>query len=96
MAGQRKREGILQRRREALSDAGRLPTAAGGVTELDEALAEMEVALGGDSRAAEIEVAKRKENEAFGVESFAHYLQAGTGDGYEAYAKRAYGHLSRR
>jgi hypothetical protein len=49
--------------------------------------------LGGESRAVEVEAAKRREVEAFEVESLAHSLQVGARNAAGAYAIRTYGHL---
>ncbi len=56
-------------------------------------LAEMGAALGGKSRAADVEAAKRRQEEAVEVESLAHNLQSGSRNAYGTYAKRTYGHV---
>lgn len=90
MAGQRKAEDIRQQRRKALTDAGRPAASGARVTDLDEVLGKMEAALGGDSRDAEIEAAKRKEEEAMQVGLSAGYLKAGARSAAEAQLKKRY------
>lgn len=63
----------------------------GGRVPFGDALGRMEAFLVGGRRTGEVEAARRKEREAFEVESLAHYLQAGVRNAADAYLDRTYG-----
>ena len=90
-AGQRKREGILARRRERATSGAAEGTAAAPLsraTELDDVLARMREVLDEGKTAAAIEAAKARISAAVEVELRAGYGRQGARSAAEAYANR--------
>ena len=94
MAGQRRREAIRERTREARRGAGGASTAQSVATPLDDVLERMEAALAGERRERAIQEARERAEKALGVEMLASSLKEGARTYAKAYLNRRYGRAS--
>lgn len=96
MAGERRKQKIIEGRREELRRAGRPTSAAATGTALDEVLRQMDEALGGKEREARLKGARARIDEAHEVETFAHTRRRDATSASQLYSRRTYGDVPER